>query len=100
MRGFDGRSQLKEGESRFTIAGRGSTARSLSCIPELVYRRYDEDELVDIAVLEIAMRCYYPEEVLRLIADHGFLIVNKWGGYAGEPYGEGPELIVEFARSV
>jgi SAM-dependent methyltransferase len=68
--------------------------------PELVYHRYDEDELVDIAVLEIAMRCYYPEEVLRLIADHGFLIVNKWGGYAGEPYGEGPELIVEFARSV
>jgi hypothetical protein len=45
------------------------------------------------------MRCYYPEQLLSLIADQGFLIVNRWGGYAGEPYGEGPELIVEFAGS-
>lgn len=67
--------------------------------PELVYRRYEEDKLVDEAVLEISMRCYYPEELLSLIADQGFLIVNRWGGYAGEPYGEGSELIVEFARS-
>jgi SAM-dependent methyltransferase len=67
--------------------------------PELVYRRYEEDRLVDEAVLKITMRYYYPEELLRLIADQGFLIVNRWGGYAGEPYGEGPELIVEFAGS-
>ncbi len=67
--------------------------------PELVYRRYEADQLVDEAVLEIALRCYYPEELLSLIADHGFRIVNRWGGYAGEPYGEGPELIVEFAGS-
>jgi hypothetical protein len=25
----------------------------------------------------------------------GFDIVNRWGGYAGEVYGEGPELVVE-----
>jgi hypothetical protein len=67
--------------------------------PELVYRRYEADELVDEAVLRIPLRCYYPEELLSLIADQGFLIVNRWGGYAGEPYGEGPELIVEFAES-
>jgi SAM-dependent methyltransferase len=67
--------------------------------PELVYRHYEEDRLVDEAVLKIAMRCYYPDELPSLIADQGFLIVNRWGGYAGEPYGEGPELIVEFARS-
>jgi hypothetical protein len=36
---------------------------------------------------------------LSLIADQGFLVVNQWGGYAGEPYGEAPELIVEFAES-
>src|SRR5207244_343241 len=23
-------------------------------------------------------------------------IVQRWGGYAGEPYGEGPELVVQF----
>ncbi len=65
--------------------------------PELIYRRYRDDELVDEAVLKIVMRCYYPEQLLNLIATHGFRVVNKCGGYAGERYGEGPELIVEFA---
>jgi SAM-dependent methyltransferase len=64
--------------------------------PELVYRRYEEDRLVDETVLRIAMRCYYPEELLSLIAGQGFRIVNRWGGFGGERYGEGPELIVEF----
>jgi SAM-dependent methyltransferase len=64
--------------------------------PELIYRRYRDDELVDEAVLKIAMRCYYPEELPNLIAAHGFRVVHKFGGYAGEGYGEGPELIVEF----
>jgi SAM-dependent methyltransferase len=73
--------------------------QKLVVYPELVYRRYEEDRLLDEAVLKIAMRCYYPEELLNLIADQGFRVVNRWGGYAGEPYGEGPELVVEFARS-
>jgi SAM-dependent methyltransferase len=67
--------------------------------PELIYRRYLADELVDEAVLKISMRCYYPEELLKLVATQGFEVVNTWGGYAGERYGEGPELIVEFAGS-
>jgi hypothetical protein len=45
------------------------------------------------------MRCYYPDDLLNLIANEGFRVVSKWGGYAGEPYREGPELIVEYARS-
>jgi hypothetical protein len=64
--------------------------------PELIYRRYEEDRLVDESVLSISLRCYYPEELLRLVAGQGFVVVRSWGGYAGEPYGEGPELIVEF----
>jgi len=67
--------------------------------PELIYRRYRNDELVDEALIKIAMRCYYPEELLNLIAAHGFRVVDKYGGYAGERYSEGPELIVEFAGS-
>jgi hypothetical protein len=67
--------------------------------PELIYRRYRTDELVDEAVLKISMRCYYPEELLSLITGHGFRVVDKCGGYAGERYGVGPELIVEFTRS-
>jgi SAM-dependent methyltransferase len=66
--------------------------------PELIWRRYRNDELVDEAVLRIAMRCYYPEEFATLIAGHGFRIVNRWGGYAGEAYGEGPELVVQFRQ--
>lgn len=64
--------------------------------PELVYRRYDGDVLVDEAVLKIAMRCYYPQEFSALIRDHGFRILDRWGGYHGEAYGDGPELVVKF----
>ena len=66
--------------------------------PELIYRRYHAETLVDEAVLKIAMRCYYPEEFVQLIESHGFRVLNRWGGYAGEPYGKGPELVVQFAQ--
>jgi len=66
--------------------------------PELIWRRYEGERLVDDARLRIAMRCYYPDEFARLITAHGFRILNRWGGYAGEPYGEGLELVVQFAK--
>ena len=66
--------------------------------PELIYRRYHGKALVDEAVLKIAMRCYYPEEFLRLVEDHGFRVTGQWGGYAGEMYGDGGELVVAFTR--
>jgi hypothetical protein len=66
--------------------------------PQLIYRRYTGDSLQEETVLEIAMRCYYPEEFDRLIREHGFEITNRWGGYAGESYGVGPELVVQFTR--
>ena len=65
--------------------------------PEAIYRTYDGDTLVHEGIQKIAMRCYYPEQFLGLISGHGFAIINKWGGYVGEPYGEGQELVVEFA---
>jgi len=70
---------------------------NLVLYPELVYRRYEGDVLKDETVLKIAMKCYYPEEFEKLILDRGFRIVDRWGGYAGERYGEGPELVVQFA---
>ncbi len=66
--------------------------------PELVYRRYDGDVLEDEAVLKIAMRCYYPDEFAQLVTDHGFTLIDRWGGYAGEPYGQGPELVLKFSE--
>ena len=64
--------------------------------PNLIYRRYRENRLIDTAVLKIAMRCYYPDDLERLIEDRGFRIVDRWGGYSGEEYGMGRELIIQF----
>ena len=64
--------------------------------PELIYRRYEQNVLVDEAILKILMRCYYPAEFEALISRHGFSIRNRWGGYSGEIYGQGPELVIEF----
>ena len=64
--------------------------------PRLIWREYEGDTMVKETVLDISMRCYYPDEFKRLITEHGFQVVNLWGGYAGEPYGAGPELVIEF----
>ena len=66
--------------------------------PELVYRRWRDEEMLEEVVLPIPMRVFYPDEFLDLIRSAGFAITGSWGGYAGEPYGEGPELVVEFER--
>jgi hypothetical protein len=64
--------------------------------PELIYRRYIGGAWVEDAVLQIPRRCYAPDQFAQVILDHGFRIVQRWGGYAGERYGEGPELVVQF----
>ena len=56
------------------------------------------EALVDEVVLKIAMRCYYPEEFMQLIINQGFRVLQQWGGYAGELYGQGSELIVQFTQ--
>jgi len=66
--------------------------------PELIYRRYRGSELIDETFLPIPMRCFYPDEFLDLIRSAGFTITGTWGGYNGEPYGQGKELVVEFVR--
>lgn len=67
--------------------------------PRLLYRRFIGDTLAEEVVLEIAMRCHYPEELLARVESEGFRVTGTWGGYAGEEYGTGPELVVEFARA-
>jgi SAM-dependent methyltransferase len=66
--------------------------------PELVYRRYEEEALRDETVLKLVVRCYYPDDLENLAAAHGFDVVGRWGGYGGEVYGEGPELVLQFAE--
>ena len=38
----------------------------------------------------------YPEALEKLIIEHGFTILNRWGVYEGEVYGQGPELVIQF----
>jgi SAM-dependent methyltransferase len=64
--------------------------------PDLVYRRYQGNMLMEEVVLNLVMRCYYPETFDELITGHGFQIMNRWGGYEGEAYEEGLELVVQF----
>ena len=83
---------------RITCHGKNARmdAHEMVLYPELIYRRYREKDLVEEVTLKIAMRCYYADEVERLITGKGFKILQRWGGYAGEPYDEGPELVIEF----
>jgi SAM-dependent methyltransferase len=66
--------------------------------PELIYRRYEGEVLRDETVLKLIMRCYYPDDFEKLVTAHGFNIIDRWGGYMGEAYGKGPELVIQFAE--
>ena len=66
--------------------------------PELIYRRYEGEILAEKSVLKLVMRCYDPETFEELIENHGFQVMQIWGGYAGERYGEGPELVIRFSH--
>ena len=50
------------------------------------------------AELKISMRYWYPDEFKQLLRSQRFEITGAWGGYAGEVYGAGPELVLEFAE--
>jgi len=66
--------------------------------PDMIYRRYLNNVLVEEVIHPIKMRCYYPDEFKRLITNTGFTITRSWGGYNNEEYGVGPELVVEFKK--
>lgn len=85
---------------RVTLSSRqpAMNKETMVLYPVLIFRTYRGDILEDEAVLEIAMKCYYPDEFEELITSHGFKILNKWGGYHGEVYGEGPELVIQFTH--
>ncbi len=92
-------------EPRDTAIGRvrlvehlaGVQEQPLVLYPELRYELVVGDEEVqDVGVLQIAMRVYYPDEFLALFTSRGLRILERHGGYGGEAYGDGRELIVEF----
>lgn len=64
--------------------------------PEIIFRRFRGSQLVDEHINPICMKYYYPDEFTSLISVNGFEIVEKWGGYKKESYGDRPELVVSF----
>ncbi len=88
--------QMGENRVRFYERRPSMDRERMVIYPELIFREYDGDRMIDETVLGICMRCYYPDEFVQLVTGHGFEVVDKWGGYQGEAYGEGPELVIEF----
>jgi SAM-dependent methyltransferase len=66
--------------------------------PELIYRTFIAGKVAEEVVLKLVMRCYYPDMFESLVREHGFVILNRWGGYNGEVYGQGPELVIQFGK--
>jgi hypothetical protein len=77
----------------------GASITPLVLYPDLIYRRYRGRDIDDEAVASIAMRCWYPEELRERVRRAGFAITDVWGGYQGEAYGEGPELVIAFTEA-
>ena len=75
-------------------------AQPLVIYPELVYRVREGGELVEEVVFPLVMRCYFPDDFAHLFSTRGFAIVESWGGYAGETYGAGPELVIQAKPAV
>lgn len=95
----DGETLLENGKTLKRLDRRPRIqSEPLVIYPELIYRLYDANgELENEAVLKIAMRCWYADELERVVTEHGFHITGRWGGYSGETWGEGPELVIEFS---
>jgi len=90
--------QVSRGQERITChdCRRRLVEDPLVLYPDLIYRRWRGDKLVEEVVLHIPMRVFYPDEFVDRIRSAGFTITGTWGGYAGEPYGQGNELVVAF----
>ncbi len=71
----------------------------LICYFSMFYRYYEGRRLAKEAAANVAIRCYFPDEFEKAVLDRGFQVLDKWGGYEGEKYGKGPELIIQFAEN-
>ena len=90
--------QTALGTMRMTDDCRRFQTDPLIVFPVLRYERLDGGEVVETAELPISMRVWFPDELLAVITDAGFRITGRFGGYAGEPWGEGDELVVAFSH--
>jgi SAM-dependent methyltransferase len=88
--------EVEEGNLEVTchVRGLGLDRRRQIQRVRLTFRQYLEGELEELASLELAMRYYLPSQLEALLDEAGLEIAERWGGYRGERWGEGPELLV------
>ncbi|MEM6551032.1 MAG: class I SAM-dependent methyltransferase [Planctomycetota bacterium] len=66
--------------------------------PVLIYERIEDGRVVDRVEMPVSMRVWYADELERLVTDAGFRITGRYGGYSGEVWDEGPELVIGFTH--
>ncbi|MEM6392638.1 MAG: class I SAM-dependent methyltransferase [Planctomycetota bacterium] len=66
--------------------------------PVLIYERIEDEVVVDRVEMPVSMRVWYAEQLERLITDAGFRVTGRWGGYNGEAWDDGPELVIGFTH--
>jgi len=93
---FEWEVPFKDGILRRSCRNSRITAQPLVLYPDLIHQYIKDGVIQEEGTLSIAMRCFYPDEFLQLIEAEGFTILGKWGGYAQEAYGSGPEIVVQF----
>ncbi|MEM7625690.1 MAG: class I SAM-dependent methyltransferase [Planctomycetota bacterium] len=86
------------GRMRITDDCRRFQTDPLIVFPVLRYEHVEGGKVVDAAELPISMRVWYPDELTAVITSAGFRVTGRFGGYAGEPWGEGEELVVAFTH--
>lgn len=74
-------------------------AKNQVLYPVLIYRTYAGDKLVNEVKQNIIMKYYYPEEFEEIITKAGFKVLEKYGGYKGEEYRKGKELVIKFSKN-
>lgn len=60
----------------------------------LVYDVLPEGAEPRRVAVDLALRRYRAAELEAVVAANGFRVTGRWGGYEGEEWGEGPELVV------
>ena len=95
---LDWEAPYEDGTLSCSVRRTGIDVQRMILYPELIYRVTVDGQVVGEATMPIAMRCYWPDQFVQLIEGHGFRVLRKWGGYENQPYGTGPELVVEFDR--
>ena len=72
----------------------------LIVFPKLTYSGYNTKGIkTEESTLNIAMRVWYPDDLLDLVRSSGFEIRELFGGYKDEKWEEGSELVVSFGHS-